>query len=175
MSLQTGTQLATTTEPVVDPRQLVVSAFYVEGSGLGAEPSVVHPSDIRELSDIGMIIDNADKIMSLDGLVRLNEIIGFGFQLSGLRVVDERGRKLGKVSGYSVDSTSYSVIQVYTEQSLIRSLGALGSTIHRSQIVSVNNEQLIVQSPSVRDEVKKVTDDATKAFVNPFRGGAQPD
>lgn len=175
MSLQTGAQLAKTTSAIIDPRQLVLSAFYVEGSNLDSSPSVLHPNDIRELSDIGMIIDNAHKIMSLDGLVRLNEIIGFEFELLGLKVVDERGHKLGRVSGYSLDASSYSVMQVYTEQSLIRSFGTLGSTIHRTQIVSVSNDALVVQSPTVRDEVKKVTDDAKRAFTNPFRGSAQPD
>lgn len=175
MSLQTGTQLAVTTSAILDPRQMVITAFYAEGANLDHTPSVLYPSDIRELSDIGMIIDNADKIMSLEGLVRLEEIIGFGFELSGLKVVDERGHKLGKVSGYSVDSVSYSVMQVYTEQSLVRSFGTHGSTIHRTQIVSVSNDALVVQSPTVRDEVRKVTDDAKRAFANPFRGGVQPD
>lgn len=175
MSLQTGTQLASTVRAIVDPRQLVVAAFYVEGGTLDHNPSVLHPSDIRELSDLGMIIDNADKIMSLDGLVRLQQIIDYDFELIGLKVIDEHGRKLGKVSGYSVDGSSYSIMQLYTEQSLIRSFGTLGNTIHRSQIVSVSNEVLVVQSPTVRDEVKKVTDDAKRAFANPFRGGAQPD
>jgi uncharacterized protein YrrD len=176
MSLQTGTQLAETLAPIIDPRQLTIVAFYVEGGGLEQSPSILHPADIRELSDIGMIIDDTDKLMSLDGLVRLEEIIGFKFELDGLKVVDEQGHKLGKVSGYSVDTTSYMVMQVYTEQSFIRSLSNMGSTIHRSQIVSVSNDALVVQSPTVRDEVKKVAQDASKAFTNPFRnGGTQPD
>ena len=176
MSLQTGTQLAATSAAIVDPRQLAVVAFYVEGSGLEQSPSILHPGDIRELSDIGMIIDSAEKLMSLDGLVRLQEIIDFEFELIGLKVIDEHKRKLGKVASYSVETTGYSIMQVYTEQSLIRSLSTMGNTIHREQIISVNNEVMIVQSPTVREGVKKAAKDASNVFVNPFRsGGAQPD
>lgn len=173
MSLQTGTQLAETTAVVVDPRQLSIAAFYVEGAGLEQNPSILHPSDIRELSDIGIIVDNTEKLMSLDGLVRLQEIIDFEFDLVGLKVIDEHKRKLGKVAGYSIETVSYSIMQIYTSQSLIRSLSTMGNTIHREQIISVNNEVMVVQSPTVRDEVTKA---ARNAFVNPFRSGdAQPD
>lgn len=171
MSLQTGSQLAETTAAVVDPRQLTIAAFYVEGPGLEESPSILHPIDIRELSDIGMIVDDADKLMSLDGLIRLKEVIDFEFELIGLKVVDEHKRKLGKVSGYSIDTTDYTIVQIYTEQSLLRSISTMSNTIHRSQVISVSNKQMVVQAPTVRDEVKQVAKDARQAFVNPFRGG----
>lgn len=170
MSLQTGTQLAETTGVILDPRQLTIAAFYVEGSGLEQIPSILHPGDIRELSDIGMIVDDTSKLMSAEGLVRLQEIIGFNFKFIGLKVVDEHKRKLGKVSGFSVETSDYTIMQIYTEQSLLRSLSTMSSTIHRSQVVSVTNEVMVVQSPTVREEVTKAAQDAGNAFVNPFRG-----
>ena len=175
MSLQTGTQLAETTAALVDPRQLTIAAFYVDGPGLEESPSILHPGDIRELSDIGIIVDSTEKLMSLDGLVRLKEIIEFEFDLIGLKVIDEHKRKLGKVASYSVDTTNYSVMQLYTEQSLIRSLSTMSNTIHREQIISVNNQRIVVQSPTVRDGVTKAAQEASQSFVNPFRGGVQPD
>ncbi len=176
MSLQTGAQLAETTAALVDPRQLTIAAFYVEGAGLEQSPSVLHPSDIRELSDIGMIVDDATKLTSLDGLVRLQEIIDFGFELIDLKVIDENKRKLGKVSAYSVETVDYTIMQIYTEQSLIRSLGTAGNVIHRSQVISVNNDVLVVQSPTVREDNQEVAVDSSGVFVNPFRSGsAQPD
>lgn len=176
MSLQTGMQLAETTAAIVDPRQLSIVAFYVDGPGLEESPSILHPADIRELSDIGMIVDSTEKLMSLDGLVRLQEIIEFEFELIGLKVIDEHKRKLGKVASYSVETTGYSIMQIYTEQSLIRSLSTMGNTIHREQIISVNNDVMVVQSPTVREEVANAAQQAKNAFVNPFRsGGAQPD
>lgn len=175
MSLQTGTKLAQTTAAIVDPRQLAIAAFYVEGPNLEQSPSILHPSDIRELGELGMIVDDADKLTSLDGLVRLQQVIDFGFELIGLKVVDEHKRKLGKVTGYGVDTISYNIMQVYTEQPLFRSFSDSGSTIHRNQIVSVNNHLMVVKSPTVRAEEKPAKVEHAKAFVNPFRSNPQPD
>ena len=123
-----------------------------------------------------MIVDDATKLTTLDGLVRLQEIIDFGFELIDLKVIDENKRKLGKVSAYSVETVDYTIMQIYTEQSLIRSLGTAGNVIHRSQVISVNNDVLVVQSPTVQDDSHEAAIDSSGVFVNPFRSGsAQPD
>lgn len=173
MSLQTGARLARICGAIVDPRTLAIAAFYVEGPRLIERPMVLHPNDIRELGEIGMIVDDADKLTSLDGLVRLQEVVDLGFNLIGLKVSDENGRKLGKISSYSVETTAYNVMQVYTEQSLFRSLGSSGSTIHRTQIISVDSTTMIVSSPSIHEAVRN--SEETVAFFNPFRSKSQPE
>lgn len=172
MSLQTGSELAHTTEPIIDPRQMTIVAFYVEGKLLESNPSVLHVSDIRELSDIGLIIDDSDKLMGIDGLVRLQEIIDFEFELDGVQVVDERGHKLGKVADYAIEPETYTIQQIYTEQSIIKSLSHVSNIIHRSQIVSVTNEKIIVKSPTVpAHEVEERI--MSQTFINPFRAKPQ--
>lgn len=172
MSLQTGAELAHTTHPIIDPRKMTIIAFYVEGSLLESNPSVLHVSDIRELSDIGLIIDDSDKLMATEGLVRLQEIIDFEFELDGVQVVDEREHKLGKVADYAIDPDTYMVQQIYTEQSLIRSLSRVSNIIHRSQIISVTNEKIVVKSPTV--PATEISENIIeKTFVNPFRAKPQ--
>jgi len=173
MSLQTGAELARTNEPIIDPRQMTVVAFYVEGKALDQHPSILHVSDIRELSDIGMIIDDSDKLMSADGLVRLQEIISFGFKLIGIQVVDEHNRKLGKVADYAIEPESYTIQQIYTERSLLKSFSTVSNMIHRSQIISVTNERIVVSSPTVPAETRNAK--VASGFVNPFRTGQQPE
>ena len=175
MSLQTGTELSRTTTPIIDPRQLCITAFMVDGPNLDVRPSVLHPADIREVSELGLIVDSADRLVSLDGLVRLEEVMDFGFEPVGLKVVDEQGRKLGRVTGYSIETDSYRLMQLYTERSLLKSFSTMSSTIHRTQIVSVNNEVVVVQSPTIRDKAAQAVDTASRPFVNPLRQGAQPD
>lgn len=172
MSLQTGSELARTTKPIVDPRKMTIVAFYVEGRLLESNPSVLHVIDIRELSDIGMIIDDSDNLMSTEGLVRLQEIIDYGFELIGVQVVDEQNHKYGKVSDYAIDPDSYTVQQIYTEQSLIKSLSNISNVIHRSQIISVTNEKIVVKSPTIpADEAEDTV--ISRAFANPFRAKPQ--
>lgn len=170
MSLQTGAELARIQKPIIDPRALTIVAFYVKGGLLEDDPSVLHTSDIRELSDIGIIIDDSDKLMSTEGLVRLQEIIDFGFELDGVKVEDDLGHKLGKVTGYSIEPETYDVIQIYTEQGILRSLSNASNVIHRTQIISVTNQLIVVKSTTIPAEERAGVADA---FVNPFRASPQ--
>lgn len=171
MSLQTGTQLASVGEPIVDPRKLRIVAFRVKGTQLSHRESVLHPEDIRELSDIGVIVDSDDVLMPLSDLVRLEEIIGFGFKLDGIRVEDEQAKFLGKVDGYAVDQETLYIEQLYTKPSLMRSIVTTGLTIHRQQITSINNRRIVVSEPTIRDRepVERVHG---PSFINPFRSPA---
>jgi len=173
MSLQTGTEIARIGEPIIDPRQMTIVAFYVDGKALDEHPSILHVSDIRELSDIGMIVDDSDKLMSPEGLVRLQQIIDFHFKLIGIKVIDEHGRKLGKVGDYVIEPATYTIQQLYTEQSLLKSFSTMSNVIHRSQIVSVTNDHITVSSPTVED--KAPVRAKPEAFVNPFRKGELPE
>ena len=173
MSLQTGAELAQISEPIIDPRQMTIVAFYVDGRMLDHHPSILHVADIRELSDVGMIIDDSDKLMPVDGLVRLQQIIDFHFKLVGTHVVDEQGHKLGKVKDYVIEPETYTIAQLYTEQSLLKSLSTVSNVIHRSQIISVTNEHITVSSPTVRDEA--TTPAKAGSFANPFRKSELPE
>lgn len=167
MSLQTGTPLAIVDSAIIDPRKLKVVAFRVQGTRLSHQESVLHPEDIREVSDIGLIVDGDEALMPLDGLVRLKEVVDFDFSLDGLRVENESGRLLGKIQGYAVDPDSFLIHQLYTKPSLLRSIITTGLTIHRSQIVSINNERMIIKDPTI--PVKQPEAAPAQNFVNPFR------
>ncbi len=173
LSLQTGAELARTVDVIIDPRQLKIVALRVHGPLLDHDDSVLHPEDIRETSDLGFIIDSSDKLMSTEGLVRLQQVIDFGFSLSGTRVEDDHGRKVGSVKSYAVDPNSFFVQQLYLKPPLMRSIGLTTLTIHRSQVISITNEKIVVKSPTVQEKVEPVQSDQP-AFVNPFRAPAPP-
>lgn len=169
VSLQMEAAIARAGEPIVDPRQLKIVGFYVEEEGL-KEPAVLHASDIREVSHLGLIVDDGEVIMPLDDLVRLQEIIDFNFSLIGTQVVDERGKKYGKVEDYSLDPKSFYIQQLYTHQSILHSLSAMSNVIHRHQVISVTNERIVVSAPTVRSDAQER---ATLPFANPFRSSGQ--
>lgn len=168
LSLQTGSELAKTSDVIIDPRQLKIAAFRVMGAYLDHKEAVLHPEDIREISDIGIIVDSSDRLMSTEGLVRLQEVIGFGFRLDGCRVEDNEQHKLGTVRDYAINPDSFFIQQIYVQPPLIRSLSLSILTIHRPQIISITNQKIIVRSSDVKaDEPLAETVKAT--FTNPFR------
>lgn len=174
MSLQTGTELARTTGVIVDPREMKIAAFYVEGSSLETRPAVLHPEDIRELSDIGFIVDDSDRLMSMDGLVRLQTIIDLGFELQGMKVVDQEKHKLGKVADYVIEPNGFTVQQLNVQQPLLRSLSSAVRVIRRTQVVAVKKDVIIVKNTAIQNEQREAAAQPAQAFANPFRG-SQPE
>lgn len=174
LSLQTGMPLARISEPIVDPRNLKITAFRVIGGGLSNPESVLHCEDIREFSEIGAIVDSSDSLMPLDDLVRLKKIISFNFHPVGIKVITKNGTKLGKVASFGVSIDTYEIMQIYVQPTLMKSLSMTGTTINRSQIISVNRERFLVKDATIKlhdPEKKPLT---TNQFTNPFRAQPQP-
>ena len=167
MSLQTGMPLAKTISVIIDPRKLQIAALRVHGNRLSHQESVLHPADVREISDIGLIVDGDESLMPLDDLVRLKEVIDFKFELLGIRVENEKGRLLGKVSDFAIDPDSFLIQQLYTKPSLLKSIVTTSLTINRSQVVNVNNQRIVVKDPTVPAKEDRV--ELAQSFINPFR------
>lgn len=172
MSLQTGTKIAETSDFIIDPRQLKIVAFYCEGPQLDVRPAILNVSDIREMSNIGIIVDSSDVLMSPNDLVRLQEIINFHFSLDDKKVVDENGRKLGAVANFTIDSDSLFIVKLQVQPKLFAAFQQTELTIDRSQIIQVTDKEVVVQSPTVKDKVNQKS--SAPVLENPFKT-AQPE
>lgn len=166
MSLQTGTRLASTKRPLIDPHNLRIKAFELEGFKDVSGVSLLLSEDIREMSGIGMIIDSSDEIVELDDVIRLKEIYELNFQLEGTRVIDEDKKKLGKVDGYNVDIDAFMVEQLLVKKSALKSLNDTGLLVHRNQIVEITDDYIKVKTTKIKQEVQKPI---ASSYVNPFR------
>ena len=163
MSLQSGSALGMISTPVIDPRKLQIIAYYITGPRI-SEPSVVHTSDIREYGPLGFIVDSADSIMTLDeDLVRLQEVINFNFTLLGKTVIDDTKKKLGKVADYALEGESYLVQKLHVNQSVIKNFSNANLIIHRSQIIEVTDNSVLVRSTTIPQQV------GLAQALNPFR------
>lgn len=166
MGLQTGTELAVTIQPVIDPRTLAIIAYEVDGPLLDAKPSLLRIEDIRELSDIGMIIDSSEEFVELDDVIKLKEVYLYHFRLLDLPVIDEHGRKLGKVTDYTFDPKSFVIQQINVRRPFLQSLNESELLIHRSQITEINDQAIIVRLATAPAEPLK---GKVRNYTNPFR------
>lgn len=168
MSLQSGSTLGETSVEIIDPRKLQIIAYYVTGSRI-TETSVLHTSDIREVGPLGFIVDSADEIMTLDeDLVRLNEVVGFQFQLIGKQVIDDTKKKLGKVAEYAVETDSFMIQKLHVSQNIIKNIKTTSLIIHRSQIIEITDTAIIVRSATVEAQT------TFAQAINPFRKSPSP-
>lgn len=174
MSLQVGTKIAATVEPIIDPRNLVILGYEVDGPLLESHPKFIRIADIRELSDIGMIIDSSDELVDLDDVIKIKEVLGLNFTLIGMKVVDERGRKLGKVEDYILDTDSFVIQQLSVKGGLLSSLSSTGHMIHRSQITEISDTVITVKSTDKKLTSLETKGDIHRTYTNPFRKPAEP-
>lgn len=173
MSLQTGGKLATTIKPIIDPANLHIIAYEVDGPLLSQRPSFLRTADIREYGRLGMIIDSSDELIGLEDVLKIEELYKLGFPLAGLPVYDERKHKLGKVNDYTVDTLQYTVQQLNVTKGFFRAIADTGTLIHRSQIVEINNKAIIVKTTAKKSVAPVMEAIRSEEFVNPFRKPVQ--
>ncbi len=172
MSLQTGGRLGQTTRPIIDPATLHILAYEIEGPLLTQQPSFLRTDDVREFGRLGMIIDSNDEIVGLDDVLKIEKLYKLGFPLIGMPVIDEHKHGLGKVSDYTVDTNQFIIQQLSVSKSFFKGFNDTGSLVHRSQIVEINDKEIIVKS-TARKIVEPVMEAIRGEFVNPFRKQGQ--
>ncbi len=167
MSLQTGSEIARTEREIIDTGNLKIIGYELKGRLLDRHSELLRVDDIREVSDIGMIIDSQDELILPGDVIKFDEIHNKGFKLIEMPVRDETGHKLGKVSDYTLDIGSFIIQQLTVRRPVLKSLSDVELIIHRSQIIEINNRAIIVKAKAeVKDHVYAAS---PGAYVNPFR------
>ena len=173
MSLQTGSELGRTVRPIINPRELSIVAFELHGINLDYDPSLLRINDIREIGPMGMIIDSSDELISVSDVIKIKEIYELNLELVGLKVIDDKKRNIGKVTGFTLDASSFFIQQLQVKRPLLKSFGDTEFLIHRSQVVKITDDYLVVKSPDIRHK-EAVAEPTGQMFENPFRKPAQP-
>lgn len=167
LGVQTGSELARLSIPVIDPAKLSIVAYVVSGRLLSHHPTYLRIADIRELSDIGVIVDSIDEFVEPGDVIKLDEIARLGFTLTDMRVRDEKGTNLGKVVDFTIDTGSFYIQQLTVRRPLIRSLTDTELLVHRTQIIEINDKAIVVHSQAKAPEPERT--EVVGSYVNPFR------
>lgn len=176
MSLQTGGRLARVTRPIIDPSNLTIIAFEVDGPLVAEKPAFLRINEIREVAPMGMIIDSNDELVGLDDVIKLKKLYSMDFSLIGMPVIDEHNHKLGKIEDFTLETGGFVIQQLTVKRGLMRGLTDTGLLIHRSQIVEINDSEVIVKGMGAKRKPEPVTEQIQREFVNPFRRpSAQPE
>lgn len=173
LGLQTGSELARTKRAVIDPATLKIHAYELQGQLLSATPTLLRIADVREISDIGLIVDSSDEFISPEDVIKIGELYGLHFELDGMLVVDTKGSKLGRVHGYTLNTIDFIVHQLSVKRPLLKSFSDTELLIHRSQITEINDKAIIVQSEATVPE--PLLDSVRASYVNPFRSKPTPE
>ena len=176
LSLHIGGEIARTTRAIIDPDNLKIIAYVVDGAIIHNDNeigNILDMNDVREISDQGLIVNSADVFTKREDVIKFDKIMSLEFNLVGLKVVDQKGKKLGKVVDYTVDSGSFLIYQLIVQRPITSSFFDPQLTINRSQIVEIDDFKITIKHGDSKVKVKKKKEIAQEEFVpnfvNPFR------
>lgn len=177
LSLHTSSPIAELADFVIDPNNLAIMAFELSGPRLDApNDSYLLVRDIREFGPMGFIVDSSDEIVGREDVIKLKEVIDYGFNLLGVKVISQEKQKIGKVIDFVLNPNTMVIEQLVVERPWLMSMIDSELLIHRSQIVDVSNEQI-----TIKDGVEKKKapmqelSEPIRDFVNPFRKEPKPE
>ncbi len=169
LSVQAGGPIGYVSEIIVDPDNLKTVAFRIAGPRISPETNLLDVASIREYSNLGMVIDSEDDLVSPDDVVKLGDIVALNFNLIDLKVKTKKGSKLGKIIDYTLTSEDFIVQQIIVKRPTIKSFLDSELTIHRNEIVEVTDYEIIVKDEEKVIRAKAEKENFVPNFVNPFR------
>lgn len=144
MSLRTGGPIATVLQPIINPNNLKIEGFYCEDR-FDKSTLVLLTQDIRDTLPQGYVVNDHEVLTQPEELVRLQKIIRINFQLPGKHVVTVDKQKVGKVTDFATEISTFYIQKLYVGQSLLKSLSTGQLSIDRNQIVEITNKKIIIQ------------------------------
>ena len=177
LSLHVGGPVAEIREAVIDPEDLRVIAYTLDGPVIKNDPEVgdiLDTQDIREVSNSGLIVDSTDRFTTREDVIRFDKVMELGFHLVGLKVVTQDGKKLGKIVDYTLDSGTFMIYQLIVQRPFMSSLIDPELTINRSQIIEVDDYKVTIKHEKAevkmpKEEKKDEPEEFVPNFTNPFR------
>ncbi len=170
LSLHVSGKIAQVVEPVVDPNDLKIIAFKVEGPLVGREAGNVLPvHSIREFSRLGMIIDSIDELVEEEEVINIKNILELNFSLVGLKVQTKKGEKLGKVADFSVEPESWQIQQIIVQRPWLKSFLDPELIISRQRIANVDDYAITITDEHEKPKAKAKANPDLVNLINPFR------
>ena len=169
LSVQASGAIAEITAPVVNPDNLKILAFKLQGPVVNATNNLLDVKSVRDYSPLGMVIDDNDELIGPEDVVKIKEVLDLNFDLIGLKVETKKGSKLGKITDFTLTSEDFTIQQIIVKRPTIKSFMDPELTIHRREIVEITDYKVVVKDEEKVIKARASKEDFVPNFVNPFR------
>ena len=169
LSVQAGGPIGKITSTIIDPNDLKIIAFRLEGPLVNRQQNLLDARSIREYSNYGFVIDDIDELIGPDDVIKISDILKLNFDLLNLKVETKKGNKLGKVQDFTVTSEDFIVQQIIVKRPAVKALIDPELTISRKEIVEITDYKVIIKDEEKVLKQKAEKEDFVPNFVNPFR------
>lgn len=141
-SVQSGLPCGTVYGFVINPNSLAIELLTIKDL---RGTYYLLPGDIRHITAQRVIVDAEEKLSEADDLLRHQNLIKQGFDPVGKTIVTESKKKLGKVTNYAIDDTSWRAAKLYAAPGIIGSTLGKEHIIDSADIVQVEPKKIIVR------------------------------
>lgn len=172
LSLHMGRPIAYISELIVSPHDLKVVALRIQGPDLARDGNTfLETRDIRELSNLGIIVDSDDTFTRRGDVIKLDKILDLNFSLTGLKVETKKGIRVGRISEFVIETDSMRVAQIIVKRPAFKSLLDPELIISTKEIVEITDYKVIIKDERQKSRTHKKShkDTFIPNFVNPFR------
>lgn len=152
LSLRVGAVIGHAYSPILNPNNLKIEGWYATEKG-SRDERILPVAEIRDVLKTGLVVNDHDALTQTDDLIRLKDLISLRFELIGKSVKTDQKRRLGKITDYAVDDQNLIVQKLYVSPGAVRGLTKQDLIIDRSQIVEINDKQIIVRDTTVQATV----------------------
>jgi sporulation protein YlmC with PRC-barrel domain len=144
ISLDNGAKLGYVDDLLFDTTQLRVAAFCLSTEG---QHAVIPRDAVQSVGADAVTVANGQAVRSLSAEAALSALPGLE-HMRALKVVNERGDLVGKLSDLDIDPASGKVLDVRTHEGGLLGIGGKSATIPAGEIRSVGDEVMVVAAAS---------------------------
>ena len=169
LSVQASGPIAQITSPIVNPDNLKILAFKLDGPIINTTNYILDVKSVREYSHLGMVIDDNDELVGPEDVVKIKEVLDLNFNLIGLKVETKKGTKLGHITDFTLTSEDFTIQQIVVKRPIVKAIIDPELIIHRREIVEITDYKVIVKDEEKVIKARAAKEDFVPNFVNPFR------
>lgn len=140
VSIEQGTKLGYVDDVLFDTGRLCMAGFWVKTN---AQRHLVPLSEVRAVGNDAVTVPRDEVVLSAPAASDLAGLPGLD-QMAKLKVVDEAGTYIGKVSELDVDPVDYRITSVKTHEGGVLGIGGTTRSIASADIRSIGPEVMVV-------------------------------
>ena len=144
LSLRAGGPIASVRAAIINPNNLKIEGFYCEDWLDKGRSAILLTQDIRDTLMQGFVVNDQEVLTDPTELVRLKDILAVDFQIMGKQVVTVTKEKVGKVTDFAVETTTFYIQKLYVGQSLFKSFSGGQLSVDRTQIVETTDQKIVI-------------------------------
>lgn len=162
VELRTQTQVGIVNDLIIHKTKLEVYGIVLKRESLlsfiqNYEERVIMNTDILELNSGAVIISNADSVVPIGEAIRLKEAIDQKYSGIYQKVISKKGKSIGLVYDYLVDSTTQRITKFYCRTLFTERI------ISDRSIIKIEGKRIFIKDDDL--ETQKITTPAIESSL----------